>query len=82
MRPPRPERTSFSLSSEMSPPSPGLTNTCGGGIEPPFALGIFEFFVVCVYALFVSPRKYLSLPDDRAALDLLLFSQQPPQTED
>lgn len=40
IRPPRPQRTSFSLSSEMMPPWLGSTKTRGGGMDPPFALGI------------------------------------------
>jgi hypothetical protein len=45
MRPPRPERTSFSLRMEMSPPSPGWTKIWGGGMDPPLALGMM---LVCV----------------------------------
>jgi hypothetical protein len=67
IRPPRPERTSFSLSSEMRPPSPGLTNTWGGGMEPPFALGIFDYFIflrMCCVAICIceSNARNSSLP--------------------
>lgn len=40
MRPPRPQRTSFSLRSEMMPPWLGSTLTRGGGMDPPFARGM------------------------------------------
>ena len=43
MRPPRPQRTSFSLRSEMMPPWLGSTLTRGGGMDPPFARGILLF---------------------------------------